>query len=156
MVCLLNATGRFLMGLITVGLVLLITIQLMMGFEQTRHYLKWVESQVYELIDPDLKKVAVVIPEEYVILELLNPGNFSEVRVLVNNEKVYYFNHSIVRIPVKDGDLLIIDTRGIETALWFEVRNYSKRVSNLKIGQQFRVKNGLEVIYIKLHDETKF
>ena len=139
-------------GILTVGLILLITVQLMMEFDKTKIYLNWVESQVGEFFGPELEQVAVVSTNDYVVIELLNPGEYSTARVLVNNDRAFYFQRRLVKVPVTNDDLLIIDTRGIDKALWFEVIDFSKNVTSLEKGQQFRVKDGLKVIDIKKHE----
>lgn len=156
----LNTTGRFLLGIITIGLVLLISIQILLGFDQTKSYLHWAERQVgvikEQIFPTNIQKVSQATASESVTVKLLNSGNYPGVRILVNNERAVYFTNSTIQIPVKTGDLLIIDTRGIEQALWFEIIDYSSKVSSLQKGQQFRVRNDLKVIEIKCHDDVKY
>lgn len=156
----LNTTGRFLLGFITIGLVLLISIQILLGFEQTKNYLHWAESQlgiIKEQIYPQsIQKVSQTTSNENVTVRLLNSGTYPGVRVLVNNERAFYFKNSTVQIPVNAGDLLIIDTRGIETALWFEIIDYSAKIISLQKGQQFRVRNDFQVIEIKCREDIKY
>ncbi|MCK4259038.1 MAG: hypothetical protein KAX49_08675 [Halanaerobiales bacterium] len=148
-------TDRFIKWIVTVGLILLITIQIMMRFDGTQHYLKLVESRIQGWVGTEVKEVVVFNREEYITLKLLN-GAIHKARVLLNNERDYYFSKSTIQIPVKDGDLLILDTRGISEALWFEVIDFSDKITSLKFGQQFRVKNDLQVISIEVNSQRKF
>lgn len=148
---------RFMKGIITIGLVLLITIQLMMGFDQTRNMLRWVEGQIHEVVDPEVQQVSTTMEyDQYVTLKLLNPGDYSKARILVNNEYAYNFDQRVVKVPVKNNDLLIFDTRSYLEAVWFEVLNFSQEITNLKEGQQFRVKCGFETIPIEVKYQSKF
>ncbi len=150
------STGRFLMGIVTVGLVLVISVQIMMGFEQTRDYLRWAEGRLGIIDQPEAQQVSSVISEDSVTIKLLNSGDYPDVRVLLNNESAYYFETEYVQIPVWDGDLLILDTRGINEALWFEVIDFSPNVSSIKRGQQFRLKNEMEVIEVIVEQGNRF
>ena len=156
----LNTTGRFLLGIITIGLVLLISIQILLGFDQTKHYLHWAESQlgiIKEQIYPvSIQKVSQSTSSEHVTIKLLNPGSYPGVRILINNERALYFKNSTLQIPVKSGDLLIIDTRGTESALWFEIIDYSAKIISLKKGQQFRVRDDFQVIEITCQEDVKY
>lgn len=148
---------RFMKGIITIGLVLLITIQLMLGFDQTHNILRWVEGQIYEIVDPKVQQVSTTVEcDQYVTLKLLNPGDYSKARVLVNNEYAYDFEQRVVKVPVKSDDLLIFDTRSYLEAIWFEVLNFSPEITNLKVGQQFRIKCGFETVPIEVKYQSKF
>lgn len=151
-----HSTGRFVMGIIAVGLVLLISVQIMMEFDQTRSYLKWVEGRLGIIDLPEVREVSSYIPEETVTIKMLNSGEYSDARVLMNNERDYHFQTKIVQIPVTDGDLLIIDTRGIDEALWFEIIAFSETITSLKQNQQFRVRNDLQVIEIKIDYKDRY
>ncbi len=144
------------MGIVTVGLVLVISVQIMMGFEQTRDYLRWAEGKLGIIDQPEAQQVSSVISEDSVTIKLLNSGDYPDVRVLLNNESAYYFETEYVQIPVWDGDLLILDTRGINEALWFEVIDFSPNVSSIKRGQQFRLKNEMEVIEVIVEQGNRF
>ncbi len=144
------------MGIVTVGLVLVISVQIMMGFEQTRDYLRWAEGRLGIIDQPEAQQVSSVISEDSVTIKLLNSGDYPDVRVLLNNESAYYFETEYVQIPVWDGDLLILDTRGINEALWFEVIDFSPNVSSIKRGQQFRLKNEMEVIEVIVEQGNRF
>ncbi len=149
-------TDRFIKGLITVGLVLLISIQIMMRFDVSKNYLMWVESQVHDILGHEVQEVAVLTKEDYVIIKLLNSGSYSQARVMVNNERAYYFTKPTLKIPVNDGDLLILDTRCYSEGLWFEIIDVSDQINNLQYGQQFRVKKDLQSIMVEIGQRSKF
>ncbi|MCG8642466.1 MAG: hypothetical protein MI862_22255 [Desulfobacterales bacterium] len=127
-----------------------------MNFDQTRSLLRLAEDRIIGSRQNPVKEVAVVANDAYVSLKLLNPVDYSLARVFVNNERVFSFDEPVLQIPVNNGDFIILDTRGIKDALWFEVIDFSENVFSLKKGQQFRVKNGLETFSITLRDQKKY
>lgn len=151
----LHRTERFVLWLLTVGLILLVSIQMMMTNEEARAYLQVVEGRIQSLIRPEARPVSLVEAEEHVTFKLLNKGSFSKARVIINSEQAFYFQQSALRVPVNSGDFLILDTRGISDALWFEVVDVSQGISSVKVGQQYRVCNGLEVVPVETVQASK-
>lgn len=124
--------------------------------EEARQYLRTLESRVHNLVEPEIHQVAMMGTDKYVTIKLLNPGSFPTARVFVNNERAINFTTSVVKIPVKNGDFLILDTRGISDPIWFEVQDFSEEITTLRLGQQFWVKNNLEVVAIEVEAPVKF
>lgn len=138
------------------SLVLLISVQILLNFDQTRAILRIAEDRIIGVRQSPAKEVAVVTNDAYISLKLLNLGNYSQARVFVNNERAFNFDEPILQIPVNNGDFIILDSRGIKDALWIEVIDFSENIQGIKKGQQFRVKDGLETFSIIIREKQKF
>lgn len=146
----LHRTERFVLGLLTVGLILLVAIQMMMTNEEARDYLQMVQGRIQSLFNPEAQPVAMMGEgEEYVTIKLVNQRPYSQARVMVNNERAFSFEQSSLQVPVNIGDFLILDTRGIADALWFEIADVSEGITSIQVGKQYRVFDGLEVIPVE-------
>lgn len=148
-------TERFVIGILTVGLILLITVQLMMQTEETKSTLVRIESKLHALIGQEVEEVAMMNSDGFVTLKLMNQGYFPQARVLVNNERAYYFKGDTIKIPVNNSDMLIIDTRGISHSLSFRVVDHSTSITSLQQGLEIRVCDSLSVFPIQM-DRTRF
>lgn len=151
----LRSTERFLVGLMTIGMILLITVQLMMQSSEPRSYIQELESKIRNLTGTEVQEVAMLNSDGFVTLKLITKGHYPQARVLVNNDQAYYFDKGPVKIPVNSTDMLIFDTRGIKTDLWFKVLDFSTGITNVRSGQEFHVYDGCAVFPIQM-EKTKF
>lgn len=151
----LRRTERFLVGLMTIGMILLITVQLMMQSGEPRSYIQQLESKIRSLTGTEVQEVAMLNSDGFITLTLLTKGYYPQARVLVNNDKAYYFTKGPVKVPVNHSDMIIFDTRGIKTNLRFKVLDYSVGITNVRSGQEFWVYDGCTVFPIEMN-QTRF
>lgn len=145
-----HRTERFVLWLLTVGLIFLVAIQMMMTNEEARDYLLMVEGQVKSLFPPVAQPVAMIEEgDEHITIKVLNRNSYSKARVMLNNEQAFYFEQGSLQIPVNHGDFLILDTRGVPEAMWFEITAVSDGITSVEVGQQYRVLDGLAVLPVE-------
>lgn len=150
---------RFFLNLIILLIIFLASFQVIMKNETAYQRLKNFESSIRTVFKENpLTEVINYIDEDeeaYIIIDLLQDYSLPQVWVVKNGERAANFSKGIVKITVKNGDLLLLDCRFCQEPLWFEITDLSSDIRTWPKGQQFRIsseeiKLGIVQFYKKL------
>lgn len=143
---------RFISNVVIITLILLISVQIVMKNEDAYNKFQIVENKVREFLNlKEPEKVVEVtnfIDEKrgYLTVDLLQDLNLPQVWLVKNGERVANFSKGIVRITVKEGDLITIDSRYYPEPLWFQITSLSSSIKTWQVGQQFRTSGQEKII----------
>ena len=142
--------GRFVVNLMIVGLILLVGIQIVMKNDTAQTTLNNLEMTIKSYfrnttqnLIPAQKVVQVKRKQDHnylgtITIDLLQDLSLSQVWVKKNGIKVANFARGYIKINVKKGDFITINSRHYSKTLWFEITNLSTNIGSFKKGQQFR------------------
>ena len=131
----------FLINLLVIILIILISTQFLMKNEVAYQRIKELELTARNWLNQE-RVVEVIQPLQaeaaYLTVDLLQDLSLPQVWLLKNGEKVANFRQGVVRIKVKEGDLIALDTSYYSQALWFEITSLSSNINTWVPGKQFR------------------
>lgn len=145
---------KYLIRLVVTGLVIMVTVQAVMTQDQYRIFLSWGEKLEGQAIkypvnavpETDSPEPAVVSPEAVVVLALDKYSSLPKAVVMVNGQKKCTFSGSEVRLALKAGDVVEIDSRAYSFPVQFKVINLSANVAYPRQGQTWTVDQGLVML----------
>ncbi|MGM0471188.1 MAG: hypothetical protein ACQEQI_02760 [Bacillota bacterium] len=81
-------------------------------------------------------------------LKILNSNvdNLEQIKIFVNDQFRTSFSDEQLKLEVRPGDKIMLDTRNIEQGLWFQVTALSANIQNFKQEEQFWVQNDLYLL----------
>lgn len=131
----------FLINLLVIILIILISSQFLMKNEVAYQRIKELEVTARSWLNQErVVEVTQPLPTEaaYLTVDLLQDLSLPQVWLLKNGERVANFRQGVVRIKVKEGDLISLDTSYYSQALWFEITALSANINTWAPGKQFR------------------
>ena len=137
--------GRFFVNLMIVGLILLVSIQIIMGNEEYQNRLQMAENFIKSYFQQPVPEVTRVTQHErehkleIIEVSLISNASIPEVWLMKNGERVANFADGKVRLEVSEGDLLTIDSREFTNTLWFKITFISDDIISFQQGNQFRI-----------------
>jgi hypothetical protein len=135
---------RFFVNVIIIGLVVLISFQILMKNDTTYRNIKDWEFALRNFLGFKQKTEQVTGLEEersgMITIDLLQDLSLPQVYLIINGQRVADFSEGVVKLKVDEGDLLKIDARFYDRSLWFEITSLSLNIRNWQVGQQFRIK----------------
>ena len=95
------------------------------------------------LISPQKEEVVQVntleqIQEGVIVIHLIPEVSLPQVWVLKNGKKEVNFSSGYVVCHVNQGDLLTIDSRYYDDALWYKITSLSSTIKSLELGELYR------------------
>ncbi|MCK8816921.1 hypothetical protein MWH28_05975 [Natroniella sulfidigena] len=140
---------RILFRIVGVGLVLLITVQIILAspdFNFNRDLIADLpgvslllgESE-YQFGEPAQEVFSA--PEEQMRIVIQGRLDLPEAKLVVNGEVRDNFAGGVAQVSVRNGDKVIIDTRGIERGMWIRIDELSAGLYPFEIDQQFWVQD---------------
>ncbi|WP_408956526.1 hypothetical protein [Natroniella sp. ANB-PHB2] len=143
---LIKVIERILLKIVVVGLVLLVTVQIILvnpDFDRTLiSNLPLVNSllgEEYHFGEPAQEVFSA--PEEELRVTIQGQLDLPEAKLIVNGEVKDSFAGGVAQIRVRNGDRVIIDTRGIERGLWIRIDELSGVLYPFEREQQFWVQD---------------
>lgn len=145
---------RYIIRLVVTGLVLMITVQAVMTQDQYRMYLSWGERLEGESLkypvnvahhDEQLSPEAVS-PDAVIVLSINKYSSLPQAVVMVNGEEKTTFNAREIRLKLKAGDVLEIDTTHYNFPIEFKVTELSNNVAFPRKGQTWTGHQGLTML----------
>jgi len=144
---------RLFINIVIITLIFVISLQLVMKNDVAYQRLKDIEYTVksvfqrQDLIEVTKQRQEVIevtnenqfTEEGYIVIDLLQDYSLPQVWLVKNGTKVANFSNGIVKIKIKDGDLLLLDCKFYNNPLWFEITGLSSDIRNWYVGQQFRI-----------------
>lgn len=145
---------RYIIRLVVVGLVLMVTVQAVMTQDQYRMYLSWGERLEGESLEYPVnviheeKKIEseVVSPDAVVVLSVDKYSSLPQAAVLVNGHKRAVFNSRELRLQLKAGDVIEIDTTRYNFPIEFKITDLSSNVAFPKNGQTWTSYQGITML----------
>jgi len=140
--------GRFFVKLMIIGLILLISVQLIGQNEQYQERLQIAESFIKGYFNQPVQEVTKVTHQEspgnleIIEVSLISGASIPEVWLMSNGERIGNFQEGKVSTEVSEGDLLTIDARDYNQILWLEISFISSDIVTFQPGKQFRISGG--------------
>ncbi len=143
--------GRFFVNLMVVGLILLVSVQILMGNENFQNRFEMAENFINNIFDQPEQQLARVTYEEetsrdrttgILRLSIISRTSAPEVWLRQNGQRVSNFADGEVIIEAEDDDLITVDLTQYERTLWFEVTSISPEITSFQNGEQFRISGG--------------
>ncbi|ADL12551.1 hypothetical protein [Acetohalobium arabaticum] len=100
-------------------------------------------KQTAELKEVTQSESVTTDKQGIVELKVLNSTTDQQIKVFINKKLRKTFSKGQARILVEPGDKIILDTRGINKGLWFQVTALSDNLQNFNGGERFWIKNDL-------------
>ncbi len=160
---------RLFINIVIITLIFMICLQLVMKNDVAYQRLKDIEYTVksvfqrqdlIEVTKQDQNVVEVTKKNQltrkgYIVIDLLQDYSLSQVWLVKNGTKVANFANGVVKVSIKEGDLLLLDCKFYNKPLWFEITALSSDVRSWHLGQQFRItaeerRIGVAAFYDKL------
>ncbi len=140
--------GKFFVKLMIIGLILLISVQLIGQNEQYQERLQIAENFIKSYFNQPVQEVIKVTQQEtpgnleIVEISLISGASIPEVWLMNNGQRIDNFQGGKVRTEVSGGDLLTIDARDYNQILWLEISFISSDIVSFQTGKQFRISGG--------------
>ena len=156
---------KFLVNFIILGLILLISLQLIMKNDSSYQRLKdfeysfrsgFQDNQAIEVsTGVQNYEETRLFADSKLLINVLEEDYLPQVWLVKNGERISDFSTGSVEIDINDGDFLLIDSRFYDGPLLFEIEELSPNIRTWHTGQEFRLfveekKLGLVEFYDKL------
>ncbi len=153
---------QLLLRIIVIGLVLLVTVQIILTNPKLEESLITKVPIMKEVLtlgqNEDFKIPATTVfstRDKKLVVLLQNDLRTSKVKLLINGEVRDTFVDGYTEVNLKSGDEIAIDTKGVPQGLWFEISESSFSLISFEVGRQFWIKNDCKVLG-RVDKEDKF
>jgi hypothetical protein len=157
--------GKFVVNLMVILLILLISVQIVLRNDTTRTKIETMEKviiSVFNNIEKNITPSQSIVQvfeskNEYVgtiTIDLLQNQSLPQVYLQKNGQNVANFSDGIVKVKVKEGDFLTINSKYYSKVLWFEITELTSIISSFEKGQQFRTSGSdLNLGIVRVNDK---
>ncbi|MEJ6952169.1 hypothetical protein [Natronospora cellulosivora (SeqCode)] len=139
----LEMVEKFLVNFIVIGLILLISLQLIMRTDMGYQRIKNLEYSLRNVLHEDETVEVFARPQSFsegkILISLEQDYSLPQVWLVKNGTRVANFSAGFVEIAISEGDFLLIDSKFYDQALTLEIKEISPNVRSWHVGQQFRV-----------------
>ncbi|MFW5981709.1 MAG: hypothetical protein ACOCQO_00725 [Halanaerobiaceae bacterium] len=139
----LEMVEKFLVNFIVIGLILLISLQLIMrndtGYQRIRNLENSIKSVFREEEAIEVTTQEEISQKGTMLISIVDEMSIPQVWMVKNGERISDFSRGFVEIELIEGDFLLIDAKFYDQPLWLEVKEISPNISSWHKGQQFRI-----------------
>lgn len=142
---------RYLIRLVITGLVLMVVVQAVMTQDQYRMFLSWAERLEGETLkypvgavqQNGLSAPVAVSPDAIIVLSVDKYSSLPLTAVMVNGQEKSTFKGRELRLKLKAGDVVEIDTRHYNFPIEFKITNLSTNIAFPRKGQTWTANQGI-------------
>lgn len=150
---------KYLIRSIVVGLVLMVVVQGLMTQEPWRLYLSWSERMEGQNIEypasttknetgsaPENNQVIVQSPQAMITLSLQKFSSLPQASIIVNGESAGSFNEKEVKLQLRGGDVLEIDSTAYNFPVNYHIAGVSDNMAFPKKGTVYTANQSIVMI----------
>lgn len=128
---------RWLLRAAALGVLLLVTVQVLLQQDPARGYLTYVERLEGQRLDEPAALPAMAAPRTYVVvIHLISREQAERARLLVNGVPAGDFTQPRLQVQVRAGDVLEIDGSAYQETLRFRITATSRELVRPALGRE--------------------